>query len=464
VLSVVGDDSALPALRQAVQSPDAAIRDAAVRGLAAWPTPAPLDDLSKLARGSEESPQRVLALRGAIRLAGKVKERPPGQMTALLTELMDLAGAAADRKAVLAELAQWPTDQALRLARKCQTDPELAAEAGVAVKQISAALAEAHRPAPDLPPGGPAPAGGAALPPDYSWNQTEGALALLNHGRVVWQFNYGADQPKPYFHPVGLMDGTVLTAPSPADHPWHRALWFSWKMLNGVNYWEEDRATGKAQGLTEVRSAKPSHHADGSARFELELSYHPPGNPPVLTEERVIEVGAPDERGAYRIDWSGTFAAGEKDVLLQGGTAGGGYAGLSVRVSQASGDWVLINSEGQRDVPTDSNPGNKGGLALNTHGHRARWADLSLVDTTTKQPAGIAILAHPANPRHPPPWHNILSAGGRFGYFSPAMLWSEPFTLPAAQRFTLRYRILVHPGRGQPAVLEKEWQAFAAQP
>ena len=127
-------------------------------------------------------------------------------------------------------------------------------------------------------------------------------------------------------------------------------------MFNGVNYWEEDPVTGKAQGLTEVLAAKVVPNADGSARIEMELSYHPPGAAPVLKESRLIEVSAPDERGGYRIDWRGTFTAGEKDVLLQGGTAGGGYAGLSVRISQASGDWVLVNSEGRRDVPPTPSP------------------------------------------------------------------------------------------------------------
>jgi len=37
--------------------------------------------------------------------------------------------------------------------------------------------------------------------PDYKWQQTDGSLALLNHHRTVWQFNYGKDTRKPYFHP-----------------------------------------------------------------------------------------------------------------------------------------------------------------------------------------------------------------------------------------------------------------------
>jgi len=61
LVSSVGDDSALPVLRQAVQSGDAGVRDAAVRGLADWPTPTPFEDLVNLARTAPEPVHRVLA-------------------------------------------------------------------------------------------------------------------------------------------------------------------------------------------------------------------------------------------------------------------------------------------------------------------------------------------------------------------------------------------------------------------
>ena len=98
LVSAVGDDSALPALRKAVQSGDAGVRDAAIRGLAAWPTPAPFEDLVNLARTAPEPVHRVLALRAAIRLSSKAEGRTPEQMTGLVTELMQLAGATAERK------------------------------------------------------------------------------------------------------------------------------------------------------------------------------------------------------------------------------------------------------------------------------------------------------------------------------------------------------------------------------
>jgi HEAT repeat protein/type 1 glutamine amidotransferase len=287
--------------------------------------------------------------------------------------------------------------------------------------------------------------------PDYHWRQTNASLALLDHDRVVWQFNYPKDAAKPYFHPVTLGGDVDLTCLSPPDHPWHRALWFSWKEINGVNYWEEDAATGQSQGRTEIVSAKVVPGNDYSARIEMDLAYHPPDQPAVLTEKRLLTVSPPTPDGSYHIDWRAGFTAGPQDVLLQGGTAGGGYAGLSVRVAQKTRDWRLVDSEGREDTAG-------GGTAKNTHGQKARWMDFSLVDMITGRTAGVAVLDHPRNLRHPSPWHNVMDDNILFGYFSPAPLWNEPYTLPAGKTLTLRYRVLIHPGRADKDRLQREWR------
>ena len=152
----------------------------------------------------------------------------------------------------------------------------------------------------------------AARKPDYEWRQTDSTLALLNRGKVVWQLNFDKKEGKPYFHPVGLIDGTELTLLRPADHRWHRALWFSWNFIDGVNYWEEDPTTGLSPGRTEVEEVKVVPHDDWSAHIVMTLRYHPAGKSTVLTEMRVITVSAPDVNGRYRIDWYSMFTAGDQ--------------------------------------------------------------------------------------------------------------------------------------------------------
>lgn len=290
-----------------------------------------------------------------------------------------------------------------------------------------------------------------------SWQNEEGTLTLLNFSRVVWTLHYGSDVAKPYFDPLGLLDGVSLVWNSPSDHPWHHGLWFSWKSINGVNYWEEDGKTGRSEGLTEVVSAQVSAAENFSARIQLNLAYHKPAESAVLQETRLICVSAPDDQGGYAVDWRSTFQAGDHDLLFQGGTAGGGYAGMSARIARDTRDWRLIDGEGREDVPIAADA-----LAKNLHGQHARWMDLSLICIGSGQPAGLAILEHPSSLRHPTQWHAVLEDKIPFGYFSPSPLWSEPYTVKAGQSFALAYRILVHPLRLTGVELERRWKEFSA--
>lgn len=289
--------------------------------------------------------------------------------------------------------------------------------------------------------------------PHYSWKQTANSLALINDGNIVWQLNYDKKQDKPYFHPLCLTDGTELTELRPSDHIWHRALWFSWKTINGLNYWEEDPRTYLAKGRSEILNVKVKTQGDKSAEIEIDISYHPPGAPPVLTEKRLLNVSAPDEQGRYTIDWQSTFTAAEKDALLDrtpipgqpNGVAWGGYAGLSLRLADTAKNYQAVDSANHR-------------FSEEFNVAKALWCDYT-VELAPGRPAGIAILDHPANPRHPTPWYIILGQGMK--YFSPALLYYEPYTLPAAQTLKLHYRVLVYPGRTDSDLLKKEWRKFS---
>lgn len=286
--------------------------------------------------------------------------------------------------------------------------------------------------------------------PGYEWRQKDSSLALLNHGRVVWQLNFDKKEGKPYFHPVSLADGTELTWLRPADHRWHRALWFSWKFIDGINYWEEDPKTGLSPGRTEVMEIKVVPSDDWSAHIVINLRYHPAGKSTVLTEMRVITVSAPEVKGRYRIDSCSMFTAGDKDVVLdrtpipgeKGGKGWGGYAGLSVRMAKTTRGFQFVDSEGRKDKQI--------------HGKEARWVDFSGQLPNGKE-AGFTIFDHPDNLRHPSPWY--VEKG--MPYFSPAVLFNKSYKIEAKKNLKLWYRILIHPGRADKKALEKECRAFS---
>ena len=284
--------------------------------------------------------------------------------------------------------------------------------------------------------------------PDFSWRQTETSIALLNHGRIVWQHVHDRKVGKPYMR-IGMTDGTELTRPWPipqgypkADHTWHRALWWSWKAIDGVNYWEEN------QEGTEPVAVKVRRKKDGSARINTIIAYHLPQQPPVVIEKRVITVGAPDATGTYLIDWRATFKpAGEKDVVLNRNS----YTGLAIRMAaEFCGDaaggrpaWTFFDSQDQ----------------ANSNGKRARWVAYRGT-APNGQPAAIAIFDHPDNLRHPTWWQTR----SQYPYLNPSFACREDYALAAGKSLTLRYGILVHHGPADKEELQQRWISFAGLP
>lgn len=289
---------------------------------------------------------------------------------------------------------------------------------------------------------------------ELTWKQTASSLALLDGGKVVWQFNCEKGEGKPYFHPLTVAGSPSLTALRPADHPWHLALWFSWKFINGVNYWEPD-PTGRSAGTTEVLDLATSSQPDYSARFQLKLAYHPPGQPPVLTESRTIEVSPPDATGSWHIDWRSRYTAGGSDVQLDrtpivgetNGVSYGGYAGLSLRLSPELSKWQFVGAEG----PTSA-----------AHVH-SRWmafsGDLPGGTPARESAATILVLEHPRSFRHPTTWYLI----GFMPYFSPAILYDSSYVLPAGKSIDVLYRIVLQPGKLDAKAAEESWKRFAVE-
>ncbi len=293
-----------------------------------------------------------------------------------------------------------------------------------------------------------APAGAKAAEPDFSWRQTETSVALLNRGQVVWMHVHDKKVGKPYMR-IGLLDGTELTRPWPipqgypkADHTWHRALWWSFKAIDGVNYWEEN------QPGTEPVRVEITRGKDGSARIRTTIAYHLPNEAPVVMERRVISVGAPNAAGDYLIDWQATFTpAAAKDVVLNKNS----YGGLAIRMAaEFCGDdatatpaWTFLDNEDR----------------TNSNGRAARWVAYRGT-AQNGRPAALAIFDHPDNPRHPCWWQSRSN----YPYLNPSFTCKEDYTLAAGKSLTLRYGILVHHGPADRQNLERQWKAYAATP
>jgi hypothetical protein len=140
VLACAPGSKSLEALRAAVDDGDATVADAAIRGLAEWPNPAAAADLLAIGRSDKSPTLKLLALRGAIRLAGPAGKLPAEQAVKLLADAMTLAARTEEKKLALAALSEVDHPAALELASKCLSDPALELEAATAVVKIAKSL------------------------------------------------------------------------------------------------------------------------------------------------------------------------------------------------------------------------------------------------------------------------------------------------------------------------------------
>ncbi len=283
--------------------------------------------------------------------------------------------------------------------------------------------------------------------PQLSWQQTETSIALHNRGRVVWEHVHDKTLGKPYMR-IGLLDGRELTRPCPIpvgypkdDHPWHRGLWWSWKFINGANFWEENH-----QGSEPMRiEISPSE--TGEAKIHLTLAYHLPGQAPILMEERHIHISPPDARGSYFIDWQAKFTAtGQGHVTLNKYR----YSGLSIRMA--------AEFCGDGDAPAWQYLADTEEVTTNGTSVPTRWMAYQ-GSLSEGRSASVAIFDHPSNRDFPSTW----LVRDNYPYMNPTFPCKQDVTLQPGENLTLRYGILVHEGPLTPKKIARRWQRFSRE-
>lgn len=290
---------------------------------------------------------------------------------------------------------------------------------------------------------------------NLSWQKEANSVSLLNNGKIVWKHHFDKKEGKPYFHPLSTIDGSVLTGLRPEDHPWHRAIWFSWKYINGLNYWEEDRVTGRSEGITELKSVRYNLTKQFGAEFNLELTYHPPTGNDLLKEERSVRLSAPAEDGSYFMDWESTFTALADEVVLDrtplpnepDGKSYGGYAGFSARLNNQLWDVKAVNDSGETEQ---------------LHGKASHWMTYE-AKNLKGQPVAITIFDHPENINHPGKWFISNDTETPFYYFSPALIFDQKLILKKGEKLRLKYRLLVSSGEINQTKLQSNWNHFKSK-
>ena len=244
-------------------------------------------------------------------------------------------------------------------------------------------------------------------------------------GKTVWKFEIANREAKPFVHPLCLPDGRCVTAARPKDHPWHLGLWFCWKYINGVNYWEpRDPAQSNLfpDGMTVVKDFKIAPKAGGSCDVSLSLWYGPRAEPGkvLLEEERSVSFSAPDAKGGYKIRSIHKFTA--RDTVKLDARRPVAYGGFSLRMAPLMRGF---KAEGTGGSPSeDKNVGGPKGMSA-----------VRYVDPESGHGIEVKMLA-PLETERIYTWSDHC-------YVNPMPLYEKPLELKSGDNFTLDYEVSV---------------------
>jgi type 1 glutamine amidotransferase/HEAT repeat protein len=140
VLARLGGNDALGAVRRLFRDSSTDVRKAAVRAMAEWPSPEPLDDLIKAAKAESDVSMHVIALRGYIKLVSQPANRAASETVKLLAAAIETARRADEKKAVLAVLPDYACSEAAVLVEQCSKDSALQQEAKLAAGKIKQSM------------------------------------------------------------------------------------------------------------------------------------------------------------------------------------------------------------------------------------------------------------------------------------------------------------------------------------
>jgi hypothetical protein len=286
----------------------------------------------------------------------------------------------------------------------------------------------------------------AAKPPFRFADVNERSLGLWDGDRPVLVYNHGAQSKagvpadrarSTYIHPLYGLDGEVLTDDFPRDHYHHRGLFWAWPhvTIEGRHYdlW---MLKGIEQRF-ERWLAKQAGPED--ARLGVENGWFV-GDRKVMREEVWLRVSR-ETSDARALDLDFTWTPLDQPVTLAG-AEGKSYGGLTLRFAPGTNTVITIPAGRTTDDLYMTN---------------LPWVDLTRQWSREKNTSGVAIFVHPSHREFPPQWltrhYGVLCLG-----------WPgvSAKTFPPGQPIECRYRVWIHRGAREAAVIQRAYGSFTA--
>ncbi|MDQ6678427.1 MAG: PmoA family protein [Acidobacteriota bacterium] len=284
-------------------------------------------------------------------------------------------------------------------------------------------------------------------------------------GQPFTTFFYGPETGHPYLHPLRAASGTIVTRHYPmekiegesTDHPHHRGLWFAHSDVNGLDFWNNERSYKTPnRGFIVVKSIDSVTSGKDSGVIVATMDWQDPDGKPIMTEKRTMTFYSGS--GDRRMDFD--FILTPLTKVTFGDNKDGVFA-----IRLAAG----LEEKDRKSLPSPPRTGTmvnaEGGRGeAECWGKRSDWMDYH--GELEGEKVGIAILDHPANPRHPTYWHTRaygLFAANIFGVkdFTKDKSADGSMTINPGDTLRFRYRVIIHPGDEKTANIAAAYRAYS---
>jgi hypothetical protein len=268
----------------------------------------------------------------------------------------------------------------------------------------------------------------------FTSKESEQGLYLYENGKAVFFYRR---EPKTlggeyvcnnYLHPLFAPNGDTLTEESPADHPYHRGIYWSWHQhyINGMSLGDGWVMEDIAQEVVEMNVGT----YNDKASLDLTVLWKSPNyeHGKAYIKENTSIVVHQLVSGIRMIDFDISLQALVPGVSLGGSDDEKGYGGLCTRIKLPD-DLVFTSTDGKVTPKT---------LQIIA----GPWMDFSGTFRTGGEKNGLAILCHPDTPNYPAPWilrqktsmQNIVFPG------------RDPVEISMDHPTRLKYRLVLHTG------------------
>lgn len=285
----------------------------------------------------------------------------------------------------------------------------------------------------------------------------QNTISIKTGDREIFSYIHGKNDPPDelderyqrggYIHPVYSPQGTVLTNHLNPMHPHHSGIWSAWTNTEfqgrTPDFWNVHLNSGRVDNVDSLESAwqGPVHAGFKAKHYFTDLSATVPVV--ALNEKWKVDAYNTNNSDYFLFDLRVIQTANSSQPLKLPEYR---YGGVGFRGHE---DW---------DDPDNVTFLTSEGKGRDGHGTRAKWAHIG--GESDGELAGIAILSHPDNYRHPQTMR--IHPEEPFFNYAPAQLGD--MSIEPGTPYIAKYRYITYDGEPNPDEIDRMWNDYAYPP